>query len=332
MKKIINLNFVLIFLIMVSFSACKQKKETLAIVPETIPEVNQLLDYIYSLKGEKTLSGQHNYSHDLKESHDSVMAITGKLPAIWGSDFIGKMHRQDMVAEAIDQHKKGSIITLMYHQPRPYADSMGHFRDSINAEDWQQLVTPGTAIHQTWLQDIDSVAYYLKILQDNQVPVLWRPYHEMNGIWFWWCNKRGEDGFKKLWKMMYDRFTNHHQLKNLIWVWNPNAPRDWENDNAFAYELFFPGLEHVDILATDVYKGDWKQSHHDDLLALAGNKPIAIGECGDLPPPDLFDTQPQWTWFMVWAQFIYNANTPAEVNAIYSLPRVLTLDEITVEK
>jgi len=331
MKKIINyilpffIGFVLLF-------ACKQEKKELAVVSESIPEVNQMLRYLYSIKGENTLSGQHNYSHDLSESHDSVKAITGKLPAIWGSDFIGKQFREVMIKEAIDQHKKGSIITLMYHQPRPYADSMGHFRDSIFADDWQQLVTPGTDIHNTWLADIDSVAHFLKILEENNVPVLWRPYHEMNGIWFWWCNKRGDDGYKKLWKMMYNRFTDHHQLKNLIWVWNPNAPRDWENDNAYAYELFFPGLEYVDVLATDVYKGDWKQSHHDQLLALAGDKPIAIGECGALPPAELFESQPQWTWFMVWARFIYNANTPDQVNAIYDLPRVLTLDEVNVRE
>jgi mannan endo-1,4-beta-mannosidase len=327
MKKIIN--YILSFFIgSFLLFACEQEEKDLAVVSESIPEVNHLLKYLYAIKGEKTLSGQHNYSHDLSESHDSVKSITGKLPAIWGSDFIGKKFRKLMTEEAIDQHQKGSIITLMYHQPRPYADSMGHFRDSIHAEDWQQLITPGTAIHNTWMADIDSVAHYLKILEENNVPVLWRPYHEMNGIWFWWCNKRGEDGYKKLWKMMYKRFTDHHQLKNLVWVWNPNAPRDWEDDNAYAYELFFPGLDYVDVLATDVYKGDWKQSHHDELLALAGDKPIAIGECGALPPAELFESQPSWTWFMVWARFIYNANTPEEVNAIYDLPRVLTLDEI----
>ena len=56
------------------------------------------------------------------------------------------------------------------------------------------------------------------------MPVLWRPYHEMNGDWFWWGKKTGPSGHRALWRMMYDRFVNYHGLNNLLWVWNANAP------------------------------------------------------------------------------------------------------------
>ena len=69
---------------------------------------------------------------------------------------------------------------------------------------------------------VDKIAGYLKELQDAEIPVLWRPYHEMNGDWFWWGKKKGEDGYKKLWSMMYDRFVNFHGLNNLLWVFNTN--------------------------------------------------------------------------------------------------------------
>ena len=68
--------------------------------------------------------------------------------------------------------------------------------------------------------------------------------------------------------MMYDRYTNYHQLNNLIWVWNANGPRDKKNDEASDYHLFCPGNENVDILAADIYHNDYKQSHHDQLLDL----------------------------------------------------------------
>lgn len=80
----------------------------------------------------------------------------------------------------------------------------------------------------------------LKKFRDAGIPVLWRPYHEMNGMWFWYGNRPGEKGIQKLWKMMYDRYVNYHHLNNLIWVWNANAPRDWKDDEAYAYELFIP--------------------------------------------------------------------------------------------
>ena len=92
--------------------------------------------------------------------------------------------------------------------------------------------------------------------------------------------------------MTYDYLTRHHQLNNLLWVWNTNAPRDIPGDEAFDYDLFFPGHEYVDILAADVYRNDYKQSHHDDLIQLAGNKTIALGEVGGLPDPEILSEQP----------------------------------------
>ncbi len=87
---------------------------------------------------------------------------------------------------------------------------------------------------------------------------------------------------------MYDRYVNHHHLDNLIWVWNTNAPRDRENDEAYAYELYFPGLEYVDVLAADVYHNDYRQEHHDQLVELAEGKVISLGEVGELPLPRRF--------------------------------------------
>jgi mannan endo-1,4-beta-mannosidase len=325
-----NLLYVLAGLFMVI--SCQTDYDVPPVNDNAIPEARRLLNYVYSIKGEKIMSGQHNYSHELERSSDSVLSFTGKYPAVWGSDFIGKRHRQDMIEEVIRQHKSGSIITLMYHQGRPYEDSIGHFRDTISDAEWIKLVTPGTAIHQTWLDDIDSVAFWLKKLQDENIPVLWRPYHEMNGTWFWWCDKKGENGIQALWKLMFDRFVNHHQLNNIIWVWNANGPRDWEDDEAYAYRLYFPGLEYVDILATDIYKADYKQSHHDDLLDLAEGKPIALGEVGQLPTPEILEQQPQWTWFMVWARFIWRANEPGAVRDIYNLQKTLTKDEVNISQ
>jgi mannan endo-1,4-beta-mannosidase len=179
---------------------------------------------------------------------------------------------------------------------------------------------------------MDSVAYYLKILRDKKIPVLWRPYHEMNGGWFWWGSRPGPDGYQKLWKMLYERYTNYHKLNNLIWVWNANAPRVKQNDNAMAYENFYPGNEYVDILAADIYNSDYKQSHHDQLVELGKGKLIAMGEIGDVPSPEILKQQPQWSWFMVWARFPWTKNTPEEMNAFYNAPSVISLDEVRSKK
>jgi mannan endo-1,4-beta-mannosidase len=123
---------------------------------------------------------------------------------------------------------------------------------------------------------------------------------------------------------MYDHFTKHHRLNNLLWVWNTNAPRG----NAAPYKDFYPGPKVVDILATDVYGNDYKQSHYDELLEIAAGKPIALGEVGEVPTAAILDQQPRWAWFMIWCDFIDEANTHEKVRAIYNDPRTLSLDEL----
>ena len=123
------------------------------------------------------------------------------------------------------------------------------------------------------------IAWHLKQLRNAGVPVLWRPYHEMNGDWFWWGKKPGDDGYKKLWRMLYDRLVNFHGLNNLIWVYNCNETRA----NVDPYTEYFPGHDVVDVLATDVYSTGFAKEQYDELLALAGDKPIAWAKSARSP-------------------------------------------------
>ncbi|WKN44979.1 glycosyl hydrolase [Tunicatimonas pelagia] len=297
--------------------------------PKASKEAKQLLSLLYKTRGERILSGQHNYPHELSVYSDSVVTITGKRPALWGSDFSYKPeavpHRQKIIDEVIRMHEQGHIITLMYHQVRPQDSEPNGWKESIQnevtKEEWIDLLTSGTKIHQQWLEKIDTVAYFLKQLQDRQIPVLWRPYHEMNGEWFWWG---GKESFAKLWVMLYDRYVHHHQLNNLLWVWNANAP----TDSTMAYADYFPGSSYVDVLAADVYHNDYRQSHHDELLELAEGKPIALGECGTAPTPAILSQQPQWAWFMIWTHFLWTHNRPEDIIKLYDDPRVMTLNEV----
>jgi mannan endo-1,4-beta-mannosidase len=242
--------------------------------------------------------------------------------------------RERMVRTAMDRHWAGHIITLMWHCPFPsYGDrgdysTLWTYDDRPGPDTWDELTTPGTALQAQWAAQADRIAGYLKQFRDADIPVLWRPYHEMNGVWFWWCNHKGERGFKRLWIMMHDYFANHHRLDNLIWVWNANAPRDRPGDEAYDYHDFYPGGEYVDILAADVYRNDYRQSHHDDLAELGQGRPIALGEVGELPAPGILDSQPAWTWFMSWGKTLTYCNAGKDIARLYRDPRVLTTHEL----
>jgi mannan endo-1,4-beta-mannosidase len=299
------------------------------------PEAQKLLQYLYSIKGKYTLAGQHNYSPNFNQYMDTVYSITGKYPAVWGADFIMQGTNdlgEAIVKEAIKKWNDGYIVTLMWHSGRPVDDPPFGWKESIQGKlteaQWKDLTQPGTELNQRWIKQVDVIAGYLKKLQDAHVPVLWRPYHEMNGVWFWWGNKKGPDGYQKLWKMLYDRFVNFHKLNNLLWVWNANAPRDIPFDEAFTYKDFYPGKEWVDVLATDVYHFDYEQKDYQELLDLAQGKIIALGECGELPKPEIIEMQPEFAWFMVWANWIKIDNTPRRVKDVYNLPRTLTHEKV----
>jgi len=300
------------------------------------PEAKKLLSFIYSIKGKYIISGQHNFNNQLNMYSDSAYIFTGKYPALWGSDFILSWTTdlgQDIVNEAIKKWQQGYIVTLMWHEGRPTDEPPYDWKQSIQGKltdtQWNELVTPGTALNTKWLAQIDKIAGYLKQLQDAHVPVLWRPYHEMNGVWFWWGNKKGENGIAKLWKMMYDRYTNYHHLNNLIWIWGANGIRDIPQDEAYSYKDYYPGADYVDVLGADVYHFDYEQKDYNELLQLAHGKLIALTEVGELPKPEVLAAQPEWAWFMVWTNFLWDDNPRDRVRQIYNLPQ--TLDHETVK-
>ena len=284
--------------------------------PSATPEARALLKSVCAVSGKFILSGQHNFPNHLSQHSDDTAKVAGKHPYIWGSDFgftggndkDSIAGRDAMIEEAKRQYAAGSIITLMWHVVRPIDDEpvqpgigwRGSVQNKLTDFEWNELITPGTDLHRRWEAYIDTAAGYLKRLQDAKIPVLWRPYHEANGNWFWWGGRKGENGFVALYRMTYDRLVNYHHLDNLIWVWNSNAPT---GGNAGPYTDFYPGPRYCDILATDVY-GEFKQSYHDDLAALANGRPIALGEVGRVPAPAALKEQTKWAWFMVWADLL----------------------------
>jgi mannan endo-1,4-beta-mannosidase len=299
------------------------------------PGVKKTLSFLYAIKGKYILSGQQNFNNDLNTFSDSARNITGKYPAMWGSDFINwgdKDMGSQVVAEAIKKAHEGYLITLMWHEGKPTDNPPYEFSKNIIAKmsdaDWEQLVTPGTDLNKKWLAQIDVVAGYLKQLRDAGVTVFWRPYHEMNGVWFWWGNRKGDNGISKLWKMMYDRYTNYHHLNNLIWVWGANGLRDIPFDEAYDYKDYYPGAAYVDVLGADVYHFDYEQKDYNDLLSLANGKPIALTETGELPKPEILKVQPQWAWFMVWTSWLWTDNTHQRVKDVYNLPKTLSHEEV----
>ncbi|HTI61304.1 glycoside hydrolase family 26 protein [Mucilaginibacter sp.] len=272
------------------------------------PEAKELYAYINSISGRRTMAGQHSVPLLGGARLSEVYRVAHEYPAVFGQDFgfsfpgdwDGINYRQNLVDEAIRRNSEGFIITLMWHAVPPTMDEPVSFKEAIQSQltdaQWNELVTPGTHLNEKWKSQVDVIAFFLKQLQYAHVPVLWRPYHEMNGGWFWWGKKKGDNGYKKLYKMLYDRLVNFHGLKNLVWVYNTNEFKPGVD----RLDEYYPGDDVVDIITTDVYTQGFDQENYDQIIKLAGNKPVALGEVGTIPTPEILQKQPRWTWFMFW--------------------------------
>jgi mannan endo-1,4-beta-mannosidase len=305
--------------------------------PHASPEARALLRYLYSISGHFTLSGQHNYPNSVSRWTDRTYDLAGKYPAVFGQDFgfsggedkDSTEGRPAMIEEVKRQYRNGAIITLTWHEVRPTVDEPVTFGENILSHlsdfEWSELLTPGTTLNQRWCAQVDVVAGFLKQLREAHIPVLYRPYHEMNGNWFWWGGRKGEAGSAALYRQLFDRFVNHHKLDNLIWVWNVNSPGAPPNGPG-PFADFFPGLQYVDVLSVDIY-GEFKATYYDDLLALAADKLIALGEVGVVPSPLVLKQQPRWTWFMIWSEFAEGANSLENLRATFAAPTILNRDD-----
>ncbi|MGA3343759.1 MAG: glycosyl hydrolase [Terracidiphilus sp.] len=325
------------FFLLAAFLGCSVWAQTAIepVNPHATPEARALLAFLSSISGKATIAGQHNFPNVGARWTDMAYDLTAKYPGLFGGDFgfsggddkDSVLARPAMIEEVERQYKNGAVIALTWHEVRPIDDEPVTFHDSVQGHltdaQWRELLTPGSPLNLRWCAQVDVVAGYLTQLRDAHVPVLFRPYHEMNGNWFWWGGRPGKDGSVALYLQLYDRFVNVHHLDNLLWVWNVNAP----GGNAGPIADYYPGAQFADLLTMDIY-GEFKQEYYASILALAGDKPIALAEVGKLPGPEVLENQPRWTYFMCWSEFIQKGNPLDLVNAVYHAPQVLTRDDV----
>ena len=314
------------------------------VTPRASPEAKALLKLLYGISGQYTFTGQHNYPNIRDRNSRFAARYIGKTPVVFSTDwgFAGEgdtdswLARPDIVEEAIRQHKLGSIITICWHAVPPTANEPVTFRPLPGAsadtlasvqgrlQEWQfrDVLTPGTPLNKHWCMQVDSIAKYLKKLEEAHVPVLWRPYHEMNGDWFWWGGRADRYSTAALYRQLFDRLVNDHRLTNLIWVWSVDRP----NKPEMEFHHFYPGNHYLDVLALDVYGNDFNKTYYDSLLALSAGKPIVLAEVGNPPSPGILKDQPKWGLYVIWAGMVRNT-LRKQYEAIIGDPRFLSLED-----
>ena len=313
-----------LLILLVAFTGCSFQKDKPSLSnPDATPEAKTLYDLLYYANEELgvTLSAQQEStwmgSDDYEFSY--IYERTGKAPAIRGFDYMNDDF-DGVNKRAVKWHKAGGFVTICWHCG---SDFSGEWKDCMEDEvaDWEKILTEGTAEYKAMIKGMDKAAKALKKLCDKNIPVLWRPFHELDGDWFWW-GKGGSENFKKLWQIMYERYTEYWELDNLIWVLGYSHKmekvRDW-----------YPGDEYCDIIGADTYDIEINSKLYKKMSRVTkAEKPLCLHECGQNPTEENFKKAP-WSYFMTWhTEYLTDRNTNEALRELYNSDYVITLDEL----
>ncbi len=208
------------------------------------------------------------YGHSWKLADDAVEyvqsdvhAVAGAYPMVYGLDLGGielgdsanlDRNRFDhMRASVVAHHERGGVITFSWHPRNPLT---GGDAWDVSSKEVVASILPGGEKHEYfmgWLKNAADFMESIKTADGQAVPLIWRPWHEHTGSWFWW----GQDlctteQYKALWKLTYDYMEVERGLTNLVWAYSPGA-------GGLTAELFeerYPGDDIVDMVGFDCYQ------------------------------------------------------------------------------
>jgi mannan endo-1,4-beta-mannosidase len=234
-----------------------------------------------------------------KKRRSDVKLVTGDYPAVYGWDLghielPGNDYNIDSVPfkkmrKFIQQgYKRGGVITISWHAKSPLGAAAGAWDTTHGTV---ASILPGGINHELYKVWLDKVADFLSSLKGKygvKIPILFRPFHELTGNWFWWGRTAcTEAEFKSLWRFVVSYLRDIKQLHNLLYVYNV---ADFNTGEDFLSR--YPGDDVVDMISFDSYqytdpeKDDSFLKITDrrlalvDSIATAKNKLAAFGETG----------------------------------------------------
>ena len=254
-----------------------------------------------------------------EDGKSDVKLTVGDYPAVMGFELGGievcDAKNLDSVPftrihdELLAHVKRGGIVTVSWH-PRNPITTKPH--GGLDGQQWPEgsswdvsdstvvkNVLPGgqkAELFQTWMQRVGDVLESLKDDDGKLVPIIFRPWHENNGSWFWWGQKLCTDEeFKALWNLLQD-YLDERGFDNLLWCYSPNLDGNWTLERFLQR---YPGNNRVTLIGEDAYQWgseeDYVRQVSADLdflstFAKKHGKLIALTECG-------YKNIPDNTWF-----------------------------------
>lgn len=342
--------------------------------PNATLEAKSLMGYLKSVYGDHILSGQQEIygggnDGNMELEFEWIQENTGKQPAIRGFDLMNYNPlygwEDGSTERAIDWcNNRNGIVTTSWHINVPIDFENYTLGDTV---DWKEcsyknyqasnstfntanVLVEGTKEYEYFQLAMEDLAEQLLILQENNVPVIFRPLHEAQGnegnfadgtAWFWWGD-RGPEVYKELWKLLYTTLTEEYGLHNLIWEFN--------SYNYANSPTWYPGDEYVDIVAYDKYNVEYNRDDgltsgpnvsaisaifHYLVELTEGEKMVAMSENDTVPTVENMTIEDAgWLYFCPWYGdhlMSERFQDPATLSETYNSEYCITLDELPAD-
>lgn len=267
--------FLMMAMTAVAMASCTTPKEN-SVAPTV---AQQLIERLDSLRSKGIMYGhQDDPMYGLTWEYDTdssdVKNVCGDYPAIMGFDLggieMGDAKNLDsvpftrMTEEVKNHYRRGGIVTLSWHPRNPVTtiDGGGNAGQKFpEGTAWDvtdsavvKKILPGGEYHDkfvTWMQRVSNFLATLTTDEGQKIPVIFRPWHENSGSWFWWGEKLCTvEEYKALWNMLQDKL-NTDGFDNLVWSYSPGM-----QDDLTAKRLLdrYPGDDRVDMIGLDGYQ------------------------------------------------------------------------------
>lgn len=282
------------------------------------PEAAALYRYLLAVpQAGKVIYGHQNDTHHKmfrihSGSESDCKDITGSIAGVVGMDSLsltgdeldltaqeqaaGITFTDRLVEIATAADKQGAILTLSMHMPnfdivanKPKIDGQYDFKGyspNVVTGKVGKRILPGGDLNEVYRAYLDIVADFALRLQEKHIPVIFRPFHEHNGFWFWWGGRNiSSKDFASLWQYTVSYMRDEKGVHNFLYAYSPNGPFDSEA----GYLDRYPGDDYVDILGLDTYDDDQTGAWHENLaktlavmekLGKERHKVIALTEAG----------------------------------------------------
>lgn len=258
-----------------------------------------------------------------EKNRSDVKSVCGDYPAVFGweighielgnAESLDRIDFAEMRKHIQEAYARGGINTISWHLDNPLT---GGDAWDVSESGVVKAILPGGEKHELYLQWLQRLARFLASLETPEgikIPILFRPFHEHTGAWFWWgkglCTPKE---YKRLWKFTVD-YLEKSGLNHLLYTYSPANTSDVK-----AYLECYPGDQYVDILGFDCYQqgGEagtetFRKALDTELsflseLAKEKNKPLVVSETG-------LESLPVADW---WTEVLYKTIAPYPVSYV----------------